>query len=391
MFRKLITNQKGEWLFVGILLLFFITDSLNVIIFKGDFEELVTVTKYTKISAYSKLLFLIGYFIYYLINDIKSVIKVLVVGLFFILFSLSIYGYADLYVIFTWLLRFSKLLLPILLFDLLLKIKPVKNSFVFNVYLTLIVVQVVVVLISAVFKLDLFRTYGGVRFGYAGFLFAQNEATFYYVITSVFVFKYWQNTKNISYLLILFLILIASVLLGTKAIFLFLGSFAVFLGWYYKLYTKISFWIGGIIISGLFVTFLYKAGVVEYYLHQAGEEGWMFMITSKRNILIQERLPVVFEQWHWYNYLFGGVNPATSFVEMDIIDLFLFGGLVGSILYYWLLFKTIFHFSKNNHLGWFLVSQYFLIGGLAGHVFASGINAIYLALTSYYLQKTNIT
>ena len=113
------------------------------------------------------------------------------------------------------------------------------------------------------------------------------------------------------------------------------------------------------------------------------------MITSKRNVLLEERLPALFEKWHWYNYLFGGVNPANSLVEMDIVDLFLYGGIIGSLIYYALLFKTIFAFSRNNYLGWFLVSQYFLIGGLAGHVFVSGINAIYLVITSYYLQMSD--
>jgi len=391
MIENIINNvKKGEWLFISILLLFFITDTLNVIIFKGGFEGLIPVTKFTKISAYSKLLFLSGYFIYYLNVDFRSVIKVFAIGFFFLLFSFLIYGFTDWEVIFTWILRFSKLLLPFLLFDLLFKIKPGHNSPVIRVFLLLVLVQVLTILISVVFNLDLFRTYGGARFGYSGLLAAQNEATFYYVIASVFSFKYWVNTNNRNYLILLGLLLLASVLLGTKAMFLFLGSFVFFLGWYYRLYTKIYFWIGGLVLFGIAIVFLYRIGVIEYYLNQAGEEGWMFMITSKRNVLIQERLPALFDKWHWYNYLFGGVNPATSLVEMDIIDLFLFGGIVGSLLYYTLLFKTIFAFSRNNYLGWFLVSQYFLIGGLAGHVFASGINAIYLALTSYYLQKTKL-
>ncbi|WP_430812595.1 MULTISPECIES: hypothetical protein [unclassified Carboxylicivirga] len=145
--------------------------------------------------------------------------------------------------------------------------------------------------------------------------------------------------------------------------------------------------LGGVLLAGgLLMYGLYTMGVFDFYRTFLQEADLLTMITSFRNLLILERLPAVFENWSWYNYLFGGVNPATSFVEMDMIDMFTYGGIVGSGIYYWVLFKTLFKFKMNNYLGWFLVSQYFIIGGLAGHVFASGINAIYLALTCYYLQ-----
>ena len=380
--------KKGEWLFVGILLLFFVTDALNVIIFHGAFDDLITITKYTKLSAYSKFLFLSAYLVYLLIKEIRLLIWGALFLIFFFSFPILIYG-ISVDVIFTLLLRFSKLLLPVLLLDFLIRLRTDRTGIVFSIYKILLLVQVVIVILAFVFNWDIFRTYGGVRFGYSGLLYAQNEATFYYVIAAVFVFKLWEDTKNRNYLLLLGFVLLAAVLLGTKAVFLFLGSFIIFLGLYYRLYKKLYSWIAGFVGVLLVVLFLYNAGIIEYYLNQANEEGWLFMITSKRNVLIAERLPEVFGNWHWYNYLFGGVNPATSFVEMDLIDLFLFGGIIGSALYYILLFKTIFKFSKNNYIGWFLVSQYFLIGGLAGHVFASGINAIYLALTSYYLQRSD--
>jgi predicted permease len=73
---------------------------------------------------------------------------------------------------------------------------------------------------------------------------------------------------------------------------------------------------------------------------------------------------------------------------MDIIDLFLFGGIVGSVVYYWALFKTLFDFKRDNYLGWFLVGMFFFIGGIAGHFFASGVNALYLVIVCYFLQNS---
>ncbi len=381
--------SKGEWLFVTILLLVFITDSLNVIIFHGGFESLVKVTKYTKLSAYGKSLFLVSYIIYYTARNVRTVLTIGFVGLLFFLSSLIIYGVSEKGFVFTWFILFSKLILPLLLFDFLLRINSGYESVIFKTLLLIISIQTIIVFIAIVFDLNVFRTYGGSRFGFSGLLYAQNEATFYYALASLFTFKYWQNTQNRYILILLIGVFLSLFLLGTKSVFIFTSSFFVFLGFYYQLYRKSYFWIGGVVILVISSFFLYKLGVVEYYVSQANEKGWLYMITSMRNVLIAERLPVVFENWHWYNYLFGGVNPVTSFVEMDIIDLFLYGGIVGSLLYYLLLFKTIFSFSKNNYFGWFLVFQYFLIGGLAGHVFASGINAIYLAITSYYLQMSN--
>jgi hypothetical protein len=99
------------------------------------------------------------------------------------------------------------------------------------------------------------------------------------------------------------------------------------------------------------------------------------------------RVPQVLEKWGFINYLFGGMNPATSLVEMDIIDLFLLGGIIGSLVYYFMLFNTLFKFQRNNHLAWFLAIQFFLVGGLSGHVFNSGLCGTYLALLCIYLHR----
>lgn len=380
-------KTKGEFLLIGMLLLFFTTDALNVILIGLTDGQVGYTSSFTKLSSVSKGLFLIVYCIYALKYRIRSLLVIICLIVFFLINASVIYSSDGFDFYFTWLIHVAKLALPFVLFDLISKLSVNKESKVFRLYVVLILVQSITVIIAFLLKIDLFLTYDHHRFGYSGLLCAQNEASFYYLLAIVFLLMRWIVTAKKSNLYIILLVLCASVLLGSKAVFIFFISLIIFVVLVQHRYNRIGlglflFSIGCVISWGL-----YLSGYFDFYISYWQKANWLTMITSFRNLLVQERLPAVFENWSWYNYLFGGVNPATSFVEMDVIDLFTFGGIVGSLLYFYFLFKTLFKFSRKNYLGWFLVSQYFLIGGLAGHVFASGINAIYLALTCYYLQE----
>ncbi|WP_289054446.1 hypothetical protein [Carboxylicivirga marina] len=379
---------KGESLIISILLLFFTTDALNVILV-GLVDDLISYTSsYAKLSAVSKGLIILAYYMNALFQNAKRFVVITVVILVFLINAAIIYNSDGFNFYFTWMIRVAKLALPFILFDIIKKTYIRDYRSVLNIYIVLLLLQSLIVGVAFLFNLDLFLTYGHHRFGYSGVLTAQNEASFYYVIAVVFLLKHWQLAGRKIVVGLLFLVMLASILLGSKAVFIFYISFGIYIvlmqrgGYKYV----VAIVVGSLGLAS--VLFLYIIGYFDFYINYWQEADFLTMVTSFRNLLIQDRLPEVFANWKLNNYLFGGINPATSFVEMDVIDLFTFGGLIGSLLYYGLLFNTLFKFSRKNYLGWFLVSQYFIIGGLAGHVFASGINAIYLALTCYYLQES---
>ena len=322
---------------------------------------------------------------FFLKKNIRYTVKVFIVVGFFTFVGIDFQD--DEYAL-TWFIRLTKLTLPFILYLFIVDLGKCKREWVDETFRIVIFLQVIVVVIAFMFQWDLFLTYNHKRFGYSGLIIAQNEASFFYVISFIFLFNRWEIHKDIKDLALLVLVMISSVLLGTKAVYIGVLSFPVFLFFYKGYYNWFRLTIG--IVIGIGVLFgVYALGVFDFYINFSKEMELLTVITSLRDQLILERLPIVFDNWLWYNYLFGSVNPSISFVEMDIIDLFLYGGIIGSIFYYVVLFKTLFFFSNKNYLGWFLVSQFFLIGGLAGHVFASGINAIYLALTCFYLQRND--
>ncbi|WP_430815365.1 hypothetical protein [Carboxylicivirga sp. RSCT41] len=383
-------EKRGKGVFLLLLLLFFLTDTLNVVIPGLSDGKFGYTSPYTMLSSISKGAFLMCYCIYALLFHTKKFLIVTGTLLIFFITAYFTYPEEDFYFYFTWIIRPAKLILPFILFDIIKHVRIESVNKVFNVFAALIALQSVVVIIAFLFGIDFFLTYGDNRFGYIGLIEARNEATFYYAIAVIFLLRQWQVKKTKLHLILMSLALIASALLGTKAVFILHASLMIYMALSQNKFNKLVLLSVLFVLGSILLYSFYYFGAFDFFIEYLHQSDWLTMITSFRNLLIQERLPVVFSKWEWYNYLFGGINPTNSYVEMDIIDLFTFSGLVGSIIFYWMLFKSLFKFSKKNYLGWFLVSQYIIIGGLAGHVFASGINAIYLALTCYYLQQTEM-
>jgi hypothetical protein len=109
-----------------------------------------------------------------------------------------------------------------------------------------------------------------------------------------------------------------------------------------------------------------------------------------RTDLIANSAQSTIDLWKGYNYLIGGSLEQFPLVEMDVIDLFLLAGVLGVIVYFYLLFKFLFVFQKGNKLAWAFVVSFLLIGALAGHVYASGINSIVIVVGVLSLKSLNI-
>ncbi|WP_142534555.1 hypothetical protein [Saccharicrinis carchari] len=258
------------------------------------------------------------------------------------------------------------------------------------IFESIFILSAVIVIVAFAFDLSYFYTYDGNRFGFKPPFSTQNEITFFWMIGVTYFGSVMLKEKSIKYTVSLILLLFASLILGTKAIALYLFCYSLFMFFSIKR-ISINQKILGIVLTIIaFCIFAYVSGIFSFFYVRYLDQGLLYAITSKRNLLFEQSVIPLLAQWKWYNIFIGGTYVDMPVSEMGLVDLYLFSGLIGFGLFFILLRQTIFAFTRKNAIGLFFVSQYILIGSLAGHIFSSGINAIYLAVLCYYLQQSNL-
>ena len=183
--------------------------------------------------------------------------------------------------------------------------------------------------------------------------------------------------------------MLAASILGTKAILLFIFCYLIYLLVFHARLSLVKIAALGIVILMVMGVFVYLTGIYSFFIERSENQGVLYAITSKRSTYIGQNVIPLLNDFKFWNYFIGGNYFKIPLTEMDLIDAFLFLGLIGVCIYILLLKRTLFAFTLENKTGLFFVSQYILIGALAGHLFTSGINAIYVALLVNYIQRDN--
>ncbi len=386
---KSITVFLKSNLLAIILMVFFLLDAVNFFI-----DKAVGLTFANSVSFYIKGLIQI-ILLCYLFFKLKDrylfwlIIVVLMIPMIwcFIYFVQNSTSQNDCYIM----LRYSsKYLFSVILF---LSFAELPNSLKKNaltVFEWIFILSAILVILSALFQISFFSTYGINRFGYKPLIAAQNEISFWWIIGIIYFLRKHELRSSHNNLLLLFVVGIAGMLLGTKATIIFIFILFFYLLLLSTIDSRFKFW-GFIVLILSMMLFLYFSGIFGYFLDFYKERGLLISFTSKRSLLVQERVPVVLSTWCWYNYLIGGISSIRYLTEMDLIDIFMMFGVLGSIGYLFLLWKTLFHFSNKNRAGWLLGFSFIFVGGFGGHVFQSGVCAIYLALGCLYLQHKHVS
>ncbi len=369
------------------MILFFCLDIINFIV-----DEREGLNTNNSISIFGKA-FVEIIFIIYLISNLSLYKKPLKQVAYFcipVLLWLLIYSfkgdYVDWSIVVQTVKELNKYFFAIIIFLVI-------KGYVFDVKSTekiLVIIYIlcsILVIGSALIDCSVFYTYNKDRFGFKPPFAAQNEITFFWMIGITYFGYILKREPSKSNLIYLVLVSISAGLLGTKAIILFITCFLIYLVFiefklkiWYKLYL-ITLFVAAV------VYFLYVSNIYNYFVDLYNESGFWDAITSKRYSLIEERYFPIIDNWEWYNFIIGGTYIKMPVVEMDIIDLYLFAGIWGIWMYAFIMKNTIFSFLINNKLGVFFITQFILIGALAGHIFSSGVNAIYLAVLCYRLQN----
>ena len=275
---------------------------------------------------------------------------------------------------------FSKFLFPILLFLYFWRfpLSKQQQEILFKVFEWLLLFNCVLVFAGFLLELSWFSTYR-TRFGYNGLLITSATGSYVY-ITALFYFLITRKTRFFSEWKALVVIL-SSFLIGTKAVYL--GLFVVFMAYLFY-YTHLPQKLKKIVILtaslgavGVFYVFFFYTGFFDN-LRQT--EGLLSSVLSLRNdLLIEETLPFIQENWSWGNYLFGGITNMETRSQMGVIDVFYFWGIVGGVLYLWSFYKTFVTFQLSKDVVFLLVGLTVIVF-LAGNFFENASVAIYLVV-----------
>jgi hypothetical protein len=117
------------------------------------------------------------------------------------------------------------------------------------------------------------------------------------------------------------------------------------------------------------------------------EYGLLTLLLSKRDILLNHAIGYVNENWTIINYLIGGPYYSKNFIlsQMDGPDLFLFFGLLGTIIYGIICYNIFF---KKNKIINGLTIIIIICGMLAGALLMSPVSMIFLFLVTFTLYNT---
>ncbi len=283
------------------------------------------------------------------------------------------------------------LLFPFVFWNYLLQLPKDDKAYkqlklVFELFIIFIVITS---LFGIVFPTPFLRTYGEtIRFGTMGLLHKSITASYFY-ITALSYF-YQEQSKGTKYKIGLALTVIASLFVGTKAVYLFVFLLAIYHIIRRKYYKQKMFYI---VLSGflLFMSFFHQyllnkfKYVFDVLYNVYIDAGFLSAITSIRDQRFVENSLFYSEHWTFLNYLFGGRIVNQAFFELSVLDIMVFFGIFGGIYYLYTAYKLILNakIEKKNCFFKISLATVFFVSIFAGQFFIN-ISAITIVLLGFF-------
>ena len=400
---------KGKSLYLVLLsalILFFVSDALNKyfqVKYAIDVEDGDVFSNTISVSIYFRFLFELIFLYRIFINFNKTNAKgIFLLGLLFILFIFGQLIFVANYHNPNFSLSYQLTLFNkyIFVFIVFYAIRDIINyPYLFDKLMKMLghlyIANSILIFIGAFLNITLLKSYftQDYRYGFDGLIPAINEATLFYMIgISYFYFNYINKIQGIFPLL---LCGAASMLLGAKAMYLFLFILIIYhIVFRAKLlYKFISLGFFVLVIAAA-ITFLMSqenAYLYEYFLLKYEDNGLIDAITSGRSEYVYTKFVANLDIWSWLNYLIGGTDQLKFMIEMDFFDGFLIFGSIGLVVYLLIYFKTLFKTLSIKSFRFFFCISFFLLAFLVGHFFASAMNSLYLNLiVLYFISKEEV-
>ena len=342
-----------------------------------------------RIAAVIKLGIQLYILVFLLRNNRKEILWLLALGVLFLIGQFAINAWE---VVLKNLNNFGKYaFVLLLLFYVNEKIKDFKKyQQLFTVFEWFVIINSFAVFVGLLLDIRLFESYSGPRFGYSGFLMKSGAATYFYCI-ALFYFAHRAFIRKDRSVFLFILTLGASLLLGTKSIFLFVLMLFIYIFFRLKLYKN---WIVLLlVVLSVLGIVIFGNQLFNFYLDTSPklraiyEEDSLFsMLSSYRNVLFREEfLPIVKENWNALNYLFGGSIDMHYRSQFEFFDALYFFGIIGSAVYFYLFFKEFITFKHTKDTTYFIFSI-LLLAAISGNFFYNAVVAIYIVIIKCYFD-----
>lgn len=358
------------------------------------FVKYCTINAYDiRLSAILKTIFLfivIGFSFYLSIKKIYIIIFIILLGCFVIgqasiPETYSVFGdnfyveltNGDIYIT----LKYLCIILIIGFFEQLKnKDKIIKKSI--SIFKLIISINTIFIILGIVFSISFFQSFSKSpdRFGCQGLLALVGESIYYYLIAIAICYKEYLKTKQPLQLIF---VILGAILLGKKALFIFLFLFLLIHLWKIKkkwlLFLPITFSLLSIIFYKQLILTITKFSPFWEGVHE--KFGIVSLIFSTRDIMFYECLEFIKNEWAIFNYFFGGGDFFETRSEFGFFDVFLNFGLVGFTTYLFFLKDTFLDNQKRVNL--FVLISILTVEAVSGGLF---INILPMLLF-YFLAK----
>jgi hypothetical protein len=279
--------------------------------------------------------------------------------------------------------RFLFLPVTFLIFYPLLKEKK-HLSKLFRFFEVIFFLNCLIIIFAAIVDVPVFRTYFRFnRYGYMGLYNSNNQASFYFMFMISYYYYETFFRKKLPYKLIF--VVLCSLLIGTKKLYFFFPLLLLFDFLYFKRFLKKWFWACIALVTISIVVFYQRISefitlkfeiLVDVY-HRL---GFVASITSGRSIHLTNTInDIILPKWTWINYIFGGSQFYISRPEMEVIDVYIFFGIIGVAGYIWL-FKKLIHFFEATLYLKSILFIFIFVGLFAGGFIVSANQPIIFLL-----------
>lgn len=216
-----------------------------------------------------------------------------------------------------------------------------KQSFI-NYLTYILLLNSILIILGICFDITAFKTYGGARIGYDGIFNVISDVNYVYATYILILFLYHRENKLEKLSL---LNIIISILTGTKVIIFISLLYIVF-----RLYKYSKKLLGVLLLTVIISCFIYYQLFSKYFKILFKEhfiiyekDGFWGAISSTRFTKASESISLFLKKFSDFENFIYNRNFLSIRTEMELIDLLIFWGVAGFIIYIY----TFYTLNKN--------------------------------------------